>query len=162
MLLPLMICCMLPTLMRGGGSSTPQQTNETDSWFVTYNIQEAYDTVVKEVDAWRQRAENSKKGKFNIQIRKPKYFVVEQSNSPRLYRVNDPNGGVVSFELTEFEGGGTAIKATYDSKSRALIQDFKAKMPVTIPASGPKNCPTCGKELLPDFKVCPFCGTKVR
>ena len=129
---------------------------------MTYGIQEAYDNVVNEVDAWRVRAETSKKSKLSfLSMRKPNYFVVEQTNAPRLYRVNDPNGGIISFELTEFEGSGTAVKATFDSKSRALIQDFKAKMPVTIPASGPKNCPTCGKELLPDFKVCPFCGTKV-
>ncbi len=161
LLLPLLICCMLPTLFRQ--PQAPQETSESDSWYVTYGIQDAYDAVVKEVDSWRERAETRKKNRFaSLSFRKPQYFVVDQSNSPRLYRVKDVQAGNVSFELTEVEGGGTAIKSTYDSKARALVQDFKAKMPVTIPSSGPKVCPTCGKELMPDFKVCPFCGTKVR
>lgn len=160
-LLPLMLCCMLPTLFRQ--PSKPQETDESDSWYVAIAVQEAYDAVVKEVDAWRERAETRKKGMFSfLSFRKPKYFVVDQASPPRLYRIKDEQAGSVSFELTEVADGGTSIKSTYDSKARALIQNFKAKMPVKIPASGPKVCPTCGKEMMPDFKVCPFCGTKVK
>jgi len=161
MLLPLLLCCMLPTLFRGQ-QQAPRETSESDSWYVTYGLQETYDTVVKEVDAWRERAENRKKGIFSFLSKRPIYFDVDQANPPRLYRVKDSQAGSVSFELTEVEGGGTSIKSTFDSRARALIQDLKAKMPVTIPSSGPKVCPTCGKELMPDFKVCPFCGAKAR
>jgi len=162
MLLPLLLCCMLPMLFRQ--PSQPQETSDSDSWYVTYGIQDAYDAVVKETDEWRERAALKKsRSMFSLFSRKKRAsFIIDQAVPPRLYRVKDEEVGNISFELMEVEGGGTSIKSTYDSRGRALIQNFKAKMPVRIPASGPKNCPTCGKEMMPDFKACPYCGTKIR
>ena len=157
----MMLCCMLPTLFRG--QSTPE-TKESDSWYVSYGIQEAYNAITEEVDVWRERAEiRRSKNRFSfLSLKKSAFFVVDEAVPPKLYRVNDEQSGNISFEFTEVEGGGTSVKSMYDSKSRALVQGLKAKMPTKIPASGPKVCPSCGREIMPDFKVCPFCGTRIR
>lgn len=150
-------------LFRGQSGGSSQKTSENDSWYVTYGIQEAYDTIVKEAEAWKEKAASRKKGMFSfLSGRKPSPFVVEKEVSPRLYRLRDSDVGEISFELTELEGGGTSIKSTYDRNARSLIQDLRARMPGRIPASGPKVCPSCGKEMLPDFTTCPYCGTKLR
>jgi len=164
MLLPLLLCCMLPMLFqRPSGGESPQVTAETDALYVSYGIQEAYDAIVKEVDGWRENASRRPRGRFSFLSRKkPVIFVVDQNVAPRLYRVRDDQVGEISFELTEVGEGGTSIKSTYGSKARTLIQDFRARMPSKIPSSGPKVCPTCGKEMMPDFKTCPYCGTRIR
>lgn len=161
LLLPLLLCCMLPMMFRQPQSSRP--SFETDSWFVTYDIQEAYDAIIKETDEWRKKAEERKsKSRFSfLSRRKPMIFIVDEAVAPRLYRVRDNRAGEISFELTEVGDGGTSIKATYDLRAKSLIQNFKAKLPVKIPASGSKTCPSCGKEIMPDFKTCPYCGEKL-
>lgn len=163
-LLPMMLCCMLPTLFRQP-SQAAQEASESDFWYVGDGTKEAYDTIVKEVDGWRENAEEKRsKGMFSsLRRKKQTSFGVDQAIPPRLYRVKDPERGEISFELTEVDEGGTSIKSTYDSRARVLIQNFKAKMPVKIPAStAPKVCPSCGKTMMPEFKTCPFCGTKLR
>ena len=160
-LLPLLLCCMLPMMMRGqGGGGSAQQTTESDSWYVTYGMQEAYDAIVKETDDWRDKMA-VKRGKSRLSFltrRTPQNFVVDQDVSPRLYRLKDDQAGDLSFELTEVEEGGTTIKATYQGNARSLVQNFKAKMPVKIIGSNTKVCPSCGKDMRPDFKTCPYCG----
>ncbi len=146
-------------LFRGqGGSSQP--TTESDSWYVTYEIQEAYDAIVNETDDWLDRAAvKSSKSRLSFLTRRTlQNFVVDQDVSPRLYRLKDGQVGTVSFELIEVEDGGTVIKATYQGKARSLIQNFKAKMPVKILGSNVRVCPSCGKDMEPDFKNCPYCS----
>lgn len=170
LLLPLMLCCMLPSLFqRGGGSQQEPQKAEFDSWYISSGIQGAYDTVVKEVDGWRENSLSRKKSMFSFLSRKkPKNFVVTNTVAPRLLRVNDDKVGPITFELTDMDGGNTSIKATYDAAARTLIQNFKAKIPIKVALStpvsvaAPKVCPSCGKEMLSDYKVCPFCETKLR
>jgi hypothetical protein len=146
-------------LFRGQGGSS-QQTTESDSWYVTYEIQEAYDAIVNETDDWRDRAAvKSSKSRLSFLTRRTlQNFVVDQDVSPRLYRLKDGQVGTVTFELIEVEDGGTVIKATYQGKARSLIQNFKAKMPVKILGSNVRVCPSCGKDMEPDFKNCPYCG----
>jgi len=146
-------------LFRGQGGSS-QQTTESDSWYVTYEIQEAYDAIVNETDDWRDRAAvKSSKSRLSFLTRRtPQNFIVDQAVSPRLYRLKDDQVGTVSFELIEVEDGGTVIKATYQGKAKSLIQNFKAKMPVKILGSNVLVCPSCGKDMEPDFKTCPYCG----
>jgi hypothetical protein len=93
--------------------------------------------------------------------KKPRPFVVDQASPPRLYRLRDDEIGELSFELSEVDEGGTSVKASYGSRGRALIQNLRAKMPVRVPSYALRKCPTCGKEMMPDFETCPFCGTKL-
>ncbi|MFH0897805.1 MAG: zinc ribbon domain-containing protein [Candidatus Bathyarchaeota archaeon] len=153
---------MLPTLFRQPQGS--QGGSESDSWYVITSIQETYDAIVKETDQWRNQATAKKSRGIPsfLSRKKEEPFSIDQEASPRLYRVKDRERGDISFELTEVEGGGTSIKSTYDSRARVLIQNFKAKLPAKIPSTGPKVCPSCGKEVMPEFKTCPYCGTKLK
>lgn len=157
---------MLPSLFRKPDQKS-QGTIETDTWYVSYGAQESYDAIVKEADEWRKQAAIKKsKNRFSfltnfLSRKEPAFFVVDQEAPPRLYRLNDEKAGEITFELAEVEEGGTSIKSTYNSTVRALMQDFKAKMPIKIPAFGQKVCPSCGNKMMPDFKTCPFCGTEL-
>lgn len=102
------------------------------------------------------------KGIFSFLKRNPIIFTIDQVIPPRLYRVKDEELGEISFELSEVEDGGTSVKSIYDYKARALVQGLKAKMPVRVPSSAPKTCPSCGREMQSDFKSCPYCGSKLR
>ena len=116
MLLPLMLCCMLPSLFqRGGGSQQEAIKAEFDSWYVNNGIQQAYDNVIKEVDDWRTNATTRKKSMFSFLSRKKsQVFEVTNAVSPRLIRINDDKVGPITFELTEMDYNNTSIKATYD------------------------------------------------
>jgi len=82
--------------------------------------------------------------------------------SPRLFRLTDAVAGPVYFELTEVEGGGTVVKATYSSSIKRQVAEFKARSPLKIPAVPiGKRCPACGKAVLPEFVLCPYCGEKL-
>ncbi|MCJ7632296.1 zinc ribbon domain-containing protein [Candidatus Bathyarchaeota archaeon] len=151
---------------RGGKSASPE-VSESDSWYVSTGIQETYDHIVKESDAWEEIAQTRKsKSRFSFLSRsKSPLFVVDQASPPRLYRVKDNELGSISFELTPVEEGGTSVKTMYDTRARVMLQNFKAKMPIKIPASsstGPKLCPSCGKQMMPEFTTCPYCGTKLK
>lgn len=162
LLLPLALCCMLPMLFQRPKGGT-EQAAESDSWYFGGGIQEAYDTIVKEVDEWRAKSMSRKQGMFSsLTGKKRKAFTVVKEAPPRLLRVNDEEVGETAFELTEVDTSSTFVKATYDPKARALIQDFKAKIPIQVQASAPNVCPSCGKEMLPEFKICPYCETKLR
>ena len=162
LLLPLMLCCMMPSLFRQ--PSQPQETSESDSWYVNLGIQDAYNVIVEEAEEWRTKAQSGrKKGMFSFLSRKKNMIFVESEvTAPRLYKLKDDEVGEISFELTEVAEGGITIKTTYSSKARSLIQTLRAKMPASIPSSGPKVCPSCGKEMMPEFKMCPFCGAKLK
>jgi len=88
-------------------------------------------------------------------------FVAKEAISPRLYRMNDRSGPIY-FELTEVEGGGTVVKTTYNSSIKGRMAKFKAGLPLKIPATPIGNrCPSCGKPVLPEFILCPYCGEKL-
>jgi hypothetical protein len=169
-LLPI-ICCvvMLPMLMRGGGDQTGQApSRESDVWYTVQNIDEAYEVIGKEVDSWRVKAEeeDAKPKSFiqRLRSRSPKgpRFDVKESIAPRLYTIGDPAVGTINFELTEVEGGGTTVKATYGSTYKSRIVDFKARSPLKIPRVPiGNNCPSCGKSVLREFLVCPYCSQKL-
>ena len=170
MLLPVMLCCVLLSLFQRGGGQPETPRAEFDSWYVNTGIQEAYDAIVKEIDNWRENAITRKKSRFSFFSRKkPMVFVVTSSVPPRLIRISDEKMGQITFELTDTDGYDTAVKATYDSTARTLIQDFKVTMPIktALPTQAPsqpspKLCPSCGKEMLSEYKVCPFCETKLK
>jgi hypothetical protein len=102
------------------------------------------------------------KGRFSFLSRnKGPNFIVDEAKSPRLYRLKDPQMGSISFEFAEIMDGGTYVTATYSSKTQDLIQDLKAKMLIVTPSTASNMCPSCGKEIRPDFQSCPYCGTKL-
>ena len=162
LLLPIMACCMLTTMLRRPSGGASQET-QTDEWYVTTGIQETYDTIIKEVDQWRENAANRKsKGLLsNLSRKKTSPFNIITEEPPRLFRVDDDEVGETTFELTDIDENNTYVKVTYEAKLRSLLQDFKVKLPLTM-KTAPKVCPSCGKETMPDFKVCPYCETKLR
>ena len=167
-ILPLLACVMCMGISRG--ESAPQRGNtETESWYTPQGIEEAYSAIVNETTEWRKKEEPSMVSESItsklIQIlrggRKQARFEVKEEIAPRLYRMTDSSGPMY-FELTEVEDGGTVVKATYDYSIKARITRFKAEQPLkipTIPVS--KRCQTCGKTVLPEFVVCPYCGEKL-
>lgn len=165
LLLPLMLCCMMPMMFRGGQSGGQQEgeKEESDTWYVTTNAQETYDTIVKETDAWRESATAKRKpSRFSFLTRKkPIIFVVDDAVPMRLYRLKDDRAGEISFELTEAVDGGTLVKTTYNLPSRKIIQNFKAELPTQALSTAQSSCPSCGKEVKPDFTTCPYCGEQL-
>jgi len=136
---------MLPMLMRG--FQRPAAVGlETDVWFTTQNVKDAFEAIEKEANAWK---ENEK-------------FEVGQSMPPRLIRVRSKREGEISFELTEVEGGGSSVKAMFTPEARFRVQTLRAQLPVNIPIGIGKPCPSCGKSILPDFALCPYCGFKLK
>lgn len=168
-LLPLLVlCCVVTMLFRGGGQQEAPRA-EFDSWYLNSAMQEAYDTVVKEVDEWREKAMYRKRGRFSAFSRKkPKVFAITSTVPPRLLSVDDDKAGSVTFEFIDMEGGNTFIKATYGPAARTLIQSFKAETPIKaaihtqVISAAPNTCPSCGKEMMSDYKLCPFCGAKLK
>jgi hypothetical protein len=165
LLLPLMLCCMMPMMFRGGQSGSQQEGSkeESDTWYVTTNAQETYDSIVKETDDWRESATvKRKRSRLSFLSRaKPVVFVVEDAVPMRLYRIRDDRAGEITFELTEGVDGGTIIKTTYNLPARKIIQNFKAELPTRALSTLQSSCPSCGKEIQPDFTTCPYCGEKL-
>ena len=164
LLLPLMLCCMMPMMFRGqSGGQQQNTTEESDTWYVTSNPQDTYDTIVKETDDWRESATAKRKpSRFSFLSRtKPVIFVVDDAVPMRLYRLQDDRTGELTFELTEATDGGTLIKTTYNTPARKIIQNFKADLPTRALSTSQSSCPSCGKEVMPDFTTCPYCGEKL-
>jgi len=169
-LLPI-ICCVIaiPLISRsGGGQSSQPPTGESDLWYTTQNIDEAYETINKEVDSWRVKAEeeDAKPKSFVSRLtgggKKGPRFVVKEAIAPRLITIGDSKVGTFYFELTEVEEGGTTVKASYSSAAKNRIVEFKARSPLKIPRVPiGNNCPSCGKAVLPEFTLCPYCGQKL-
>lgn len=168
-LIPLTLCLVLIAIPRRPAQD-PQEKRESDSWYITCGIQEAYDAIAEEAEEWRKTTESRKpKSRFSFPSRKkPTPFVVNKADPPTHYAVDIAERGEISFELTQVTKDGTLVRLAYDSRARRLIQNFKAKRyltpltPIRVPPSAPNVCPSCGKEILPDFNLCPFCGTKLR
>jgi hypothetical protein len=164
MIIPLLLCCMMPMLMRRGqGTAGPSTPGESDVWFTTYKSDEAFELVKKEVDNWRQQSlESMKPSRFSLRKIPKERFTVTQSLPPRLYRLSDPLEGEVAFEFTETEIGGTSIRVNFQSPARARVQTFRASLPIKQPFAAGKPCTACGKPVLPDFVACPYCGQKLK
>ena len=169
-LLPIICCAIaIPLISRsGGGQSSRPHAGESDIWYTTQNIDEAYETINNEVDSWREKAveEDAKPKSFVSKLtgggKKGPRFVVKESIAPRLITIGDPILGATYFELTEVEEGGTTVKASYSSAAKNQIVEFKARSPLKIPRVPIGNsCPSCGKAVLSEFTLCPYCGQKL-
>jgi len=54
------------------------------------------------------------------------------------------------------------VKATYNSALKGRVAKLKAVLPLKIPATPVGlNCPSCGKPVLREFNLCPYCGSKL-
>lgn len=165
-LLPLLLlCCMIPLLMRGGGSSNRAPNTEMDVWFTTFTAQKAFDVIIKETDDLRNQVEikaRSKKSRLpSFLNRTPKQrFVVDEMVTPNLYRITDSVEGQISFEISDAEEGGLQVKATFSANNKTAVQGIKARMPSRKLVAASKNalCPSCEKPRLPEWKSCPHCG----
>jgi len=171
-ILPILLCLMLMGQGRGGGGGKGDATNETvsESWYTPQDNETTYKTIEAAVTEWRKEAEeksetskgalSSLKGMLGGGKTEDR-FVVKETIPPRLYRMSDPTGPIY-FELTEVEGGGSVVRATFSSGVRSKMAKFKAGLPLKIPAAPIGNrCPACGKPVLPEFNLCPYCGEKI-
>lgn len=168
LILPLLCCAMMMAQPRGG---TPQRESVTETWYTAQSIEETYRAIEGVTSEWRREAEERMKeegGSLSSRFRRvfgggraEARFVVKEAIPPRLFRVEDSSGPIY-FELTEVEGGGTVVKATYDSSLKSRIAKFKASQPLKIPAPPISDrCPSCGKPVLKEFNLCPYCGEKL-
>lgn len=167
-ILPLLCCVM--AMAQSRGEKKPERGTMTESWFTTQNIEITYQSIEEETAEWRREAEERKEeptsftsklmGAFSRGKAVERFVVIEELPS-RLYRLTDSTGPIY-FELTEVEGGGTVVKATYNSSIKGRMAKFKAGLPLKIPAAPIGNrCPSCGKSVLPEFILCPYCGEKL-
>ncbi len=167
-LLPLLVCCMVPFIMRMFQRQAPSSVapTEMDTWFSSYEIKEAFEKVNDHVTKWRSQSkrEPTSQSQFSFFGRKPppERFAASGSVSPRLLKFSDPLEGNVAFEFTETEAGGTAIRVNYNPRLKDRLQKMRASFPLKIPMAAGTPCEACGKPVLPDFKACPFCGQKIR
>ena len=168
-LLPLGICFLY--MGQSQGESEPPSNTETDYWYTPQGIEETYAAIVGEISEWRKKeAEEASASSESIfsklsgalgRKRRQERFQVNEEIAPRLYSMAD-RSGPIHFELTEVDEAGTVVKATYNSSIKAWIIGFKANQPLKIPATPvSKRCQTCGKPVLPEFSVCPYCGEKL-
>ena len=152
----------------GRGQSSQASARESDLWYTTQNIAKAYESISEEVDSWRVKAEeeDAKPKSFISKLtkrgKKGSRYVVKESIAPRLITIRDPVVGNIDFELIEVEERGTIVKASYGSASKNRIVTFKARSPLKIPRVPiGDNCTSCGKAVLREFTLCPYCGQKL-
>lgn len=164
LLLVPVVCCLLISLQSRGEKTTTQISAVDESWYTTQDIETAYKSIEKATSEWREEAMRKVKPSFlkrligigNVEER----FVKQDAIPPSLYKLNDISGPIY-FELTKVQGGGTVVKTSYNAAVKNLIAKFKASLPIIIPAQpGENRCKACGKPLLPEFKLCPYCGEK--
>lgn len=168
MVLPVICCLLMMTQSRGEQRAEPPRT-EVESWYTTQGIEETYKSIENETAEWRKKAQERAERSSSLLSRlrggtpKPEErFVLQETIPPKLFRLSDPIAGPVYFELTEVEGGGTVVKATYGSSIKRQVAEFKARSPLKIPAAPIGNrCTSCGKPVLPEFILCPYCGEKL-
>lgn len=166
-LLPL-LCCLMAMGQRG---ESPQEAGtESESFYTTQDIKDAFDRIEEEVAKWRQDALERKETSRGIAstLRRvlgggqpAERFVENENTPPRLLSLTDSSGSIY-FEFTEVEGGGTVVRATYARSIKGRVATLKTKLPLKIPATpvGLK-CPSCGKPVLQEFNLCPYCGSKL-
>lgn len=127
----------------------------------THDIEATYDLIVKEVEEWHSDPFKPRRPTLNpVRWRMPR-FDVYRDTRPRLYRVIDKYAGIITFELTPIEGGGTSVKISYSSEAYDLVNTFKTKLPIKIPQSIGKICPSCKRIYPPTYTHCPYCGIEL-
>ena len=167
LLLPL-LCCMMTMGQRG---EKPQEAGtEAESFYTTQSIQESFEGIEKEVAKWRLEAQEKKEepesaiASVTKLLRRgppPERFVEKEKNPPRLLSLADSSGPIY-FEFTEVEGGGTVVKATYSPVLKGRVARLKAGLPLKVPAAPiGLSCPSCGKSVLREFNLCPYCGSQL-
>ena len=167
-LLPLLCCVMM---MSQRGERPQAHEAATESWYTTQDIGDAYSAIEAETGEWREEAaarQKERSGSLTSRLRgvlgggrEQERYAVREASPPKLYRMDDASGPIF-FELTEVEGGGTVVKVTYNSAIKSKMAKFKAKLPLKIPAAPIGNrCPSCGKPVLREFKLCPYCGEQL-
>jgi len=166
-LLPLLYCFMT----RGQQGETPRETSkEAESFYTTQGIQESFESIEKEITRWRLEAQEKKDEPegFTASIIKrlrggppPERFVENENVSPHLISLTDLSGPIY-FEFTEVEGGGTVVKATYSPILKGRVAKLKTGLPLKVPAIPiGLHCPSCGKPVLQEFNLCPYCGSEL-
>jgi hypothetical protein len=167
-ILPVLICLIL---IRGqpGGETSPKGEILVDSWFTPEGIDEAFSAIIAETDQWRIEEETKSPPSSMITRlinsftqRGPKErFVLREEVHPRLYRLEDSTGPLI-FELTTVEGGGTVVKVWHSYAIKARVARFRASQPAKVPATPiGLHCPSCGKPVLQEYIVCPYCSEKL-
>jgi hypothetical protein len=167
LLLPI-VCCLFTMGQRG---EKPQEAGkETESFYTPQSIQESFSNIEEETTKWRLEAKEKKEAPEGVMASlmkvlrggtPPERFVEKEKNLPRLLSLADSSGSIF-FEFTEVEGGGTVVKTTYNSILKERIAKLKAGLPLKVPAAPiGLNCPSCGKPVLREFNLCPYCGTKL-
>jgi hypothetical protein len=158
-------------MLRGlTGDRSQEAKNESDIFYTTQDIHESFNKIEEEVAKWRQedKKKRANNGGLTSGIRKiftgkssSERFVAKEKNAPRLLSLTD-SSGPIHFEFTEVEGGGTVVKATYNPNLKGRMIKLKVTLPLKIPATPiGLNCPSCGKPVLQQFNMCPYCGTKL-
>lgn len=150
-------------------SSHKEPYTETDTWYTPQSIRESYETIEKEIMLWRKNSTTEVKSSLdklrNIinRGRNEKIFQIDETIPPRLIKIIDRRVGYIYFELADVEQGGTIVKSTYHPSVKHRIARFKANSDVIIPAIPTSSpCPSCGKQLFPEFILCPYCGEKLK
>jgi hypothetical protein len=148
---------------------SPQESGkENESFYTVQNINESFEKIEKEIEQWRLAAKEKKPEGFTSSIMnrlrgetKKERFLEKEKNAPRLISLDDISGPIY-FEFTEVEGGGTVVKVSYSSDLKGRFAKMKSILPLKIPiAPIGLNCPSCGKSVLKDFNLCPYCGSKL-
>ena len=165
-LFPVICCFLIMGITRSGGSS--QNDTVRESWYMEEDINTTFKVVEETTNNWKNEARKNKssespwarlKGIFSRGS--DERYVLNISTPPRLLKLNDKYGPIF-FELTEVIGGGTVVNTTYNSLLKTKFANFRASQPVKVPANPVGNrCVACGKPLLPEFNLCPYCGEKV-
>lgn len=131
---------------------------DTEVFATTYGMDAAYDEVLKQVEEWRRRPFKPRRLSYAaLRLGVPR-FSTYQDVRPRLYRLVDRYAGVIAFELTPIESGGTSVKVTHSPGSQVLIKAFKDKLPIKVPSSIGKACPSCKRIFPPSYTHCPYCA----
>lgn len=167
LLLPLLFCMMA---MGQRGEKTQETGIEAESFYTIQSIQESFESIEKVIAKWRMEAQEKKEEPEGVtaSIRKllgggtpPERFVEKEKDTPRLLSLADSTGPIY-FEFTEVEGGGTVVKATYNPVLKGRVAKLKAGLPLKVPAVPiGLNCPSCGKPVLREFNMCPYCGSQL-
>lgn len=174
LVLPIVCCALLMTTQRGGGGggSRSEPREEVESWYTVQDIDSTYKSIQEKTSEWKKESEQVKDPPKGIGARlkgiasggggaPQERFVVKEAVEPKLYRLDDRSGPIF-FELTPVEAGGTVVKTTYGSTIKARMAKFKTELPLRIPATPIGNhCPSCGKPVLSEFVLCPYCGEKL-
>ena len=167
LLLPL-LCCMMTMGQRG--EKTQETGPENESFYTTQGIHESFGKIEEEVARWRLEAREKKEGPGGVTASVMKIlgrgppserFVEKEKNPPRLLSLTDSSGPIY-FEFTEVMDGGTVVKATYGSALKGRVARLKAGLPLKVPVVPiGLSCPSCGKSVLREFNLCPYCGSKL-